>query len=246
MSSLPSIIACLLTATVATVAARATEINCPKTVAQIARPLFFTMPLSFSDDLMPDVLGQKLGYRWPWREKRRMAPKEIAEQYARSINKSTAPLAVRLKGLLAGRRFVDLGCGSPNVASVPRIVAEALGATEYIGVDIRNKDQIRTDEFGTGGKFTSTFVQRDLSAFLSEEKTVGNTVFYLSGIEAQVGKEKEASDYLSAVKKKLRRLTKSGDAVIIGTGTSNFDSIAGFSRVSSPGIQQRIFMRDPD
>lgn len=224
------------------------EINagvCPATAAQLVRPIFFVKPIPFSDDLLPDVLGRKPDLSWAYRDKKRLSPKEVAAEYGKQLRDAPGPLAVQLKSLLAGRRFIDLGCGPVDVAATPRIVAEALGASEYIGVDIKVRNQTRRDEFGNGGTFTSTFIKRDLSAYLADEKKVGNNVFYLSGIEALPGQEFLAARYASSVKEKLRRLTVPGDAVLVGTGTSDFDIIPGFRRVRVPG-QQRLYVREAD
>ena len=218
------------------------QIECAKTTAQLARPIFFVQPVPFSDDLMPEALGKKVTFDWNVSEKRRLTPKEIYEAYAKPLRDAPGPLGVQLKDLLKGRRFVDLGCGPPDIAAVPRIVAEALGAKEYVGVDIKNPEHSRCDEFGNGGKFTSTFVKRDMSAFLADEKKVGKSVFYLSGIEARKGNETAAAQYAVTVKENLKRLTAPGDAVIIGSGTSHFDIIPGFQRVPGNG-DQRIFIR---
>ncbi len=235
------------------VVAFSASLRCPQTVAQRANPTFFVLPLPFSDELLAAVVKNPFELTETMTE---TEPLRLAKGYRRRLPAEAEPLirvalkddltefGQRMRRLIAGRRFVDLGCGRPNISYVPRIVAEAMGASAYVGVDIRNKPEMRVDEFCRGTHFASTFVQQDMAAFLSNWTLADADVFYLSGIEARDERQEEGHQYASSVKRLLRQLTTYDDVVIVGDASPNFVTIAGFELILRSQTQ-RVFLRKP-
>ena len=123
---------------------------------------------------------------------------------------------------VAGKRFIDLASGEPEIAVLTRRLAQAAGAKEYIGIDkYLDKEEVRTDEFPTtdGNHFTSTYLQTDMLTAVSQMKPeYGGTVFFLSGIQPVEGGEKYqlAVKYLDTMMEEIQRVTHTGDVMIVG------------------------------
>jgi len=242
---------------------QAMVIDCARTLAQRSNPTFFVLPLPFSDELLNAVVKNlhPLTRQVGWNETlttfdtstqrllglapntRWMQPAEAELAHRDALKHDLTGFGEQLRRTLAGRRFVDLGCGRPGISYSPRIVAEALGAIAYVGVDIRNAPHLRMDEFSLGNHFSSNFIRQDISAFLSGEAVTDGDVYYLSGIEARDNRAREGALYATFVKQKLQQLMAPGGAVIIGDASPNFQTIPGFTQVLRTDTQ-RILVRD--
>jgi hypothetical protein len=217
--------------------------DCREATGKLGSLPFITIPVPFSDDLLPAIVGKNVTRDWSLWGDGRPSPEGIAKRYAAEIREAQGAFATKLREVVAGKRFIDLGCGLPDVSAVPRIVAEAMGAKAYVGVDLRNRGHVRRDEFRTGNGFESSFVKQDILAFLETDESKVGRVFYVSGIEAKDHKESEAAAYAAAIKDRLRSVCRPGDAVVLGAGNSDFDALPGFVLKATDG-EQRIFVRE--
>jgi hypothetical protein len=234
--------ACVALAT-SVVNASGSGYDCREEIGKLGSLPFITIPVPFSDDLLPAIVGKNVTRSWSLRGDRRPSPEGMAKQYAPEIREARGAFASKLREVVSGKRFIDLGCGLPDVSAVPRLVAEAMGAKAYVGVDLRNRGHVRRDEFRTGNGFESSFVQQDILAFLEADKSKAGKVFYLSGIEAKDHRKEDAEAYIAAIKDRLRSACRPGDAVIMGAGNSDFGPLPGFVLKATEG-EQRIFVRE--
>ena len=139
-------------------------------------------------------------------------------------------LGVKLKELIAGKVFVDLGCGNPVNSFMPRVIAQVFGAKAYVGVDFQlSKSYKVQNEFKEFGEFTSHFRNADIVQFLEEVRSrgqKGNVVFYLCGIESPFRNNRhtrpQIEEICRSILENIEGLTISGDGVILGPKTNGF------------------------
>lgn len=143
-------------------------------------------------------------------------------------------LGKKMKDLINGRAFVDIGCGIPTISFMPRVVAQLFGATKYVGVDLKhvNKGHIE-NEFPVFGDFKSSFFRTDLSTYLQHiaKKLGGDSqkipvLFYLSGIQSQhrnnPSRKQEVDALCTQILTNINDVTVPGDGIILGPKTSGF------------------------
>ncbi len=138
-----------------------------------------------------------------------------------------------LKLASTGRNFIDLGCGNPDKAPVPRHIAKLFGCRSYVGVDEENVEDRNFSERLEGGRnFQSHFLRTDILDFLSQYPAFG-AVFYLSGLEPinlptrkdlseRVSKPQINRDYIAAVLKEILRISRESGLLLLGAVTSAF------------------------
>ncbi len=158
------------------------------------------------------------------------------------------PFGQKFRDLVKGRTFIDLPCGDPKASGEPRALAEAFGATRYIGVDKAVQPQIQTARIGEE-QIPEFYINEDILTFLSQIEGVGKTVVYMSGLEffqlSEVGRleleavlQKESThrfakrrleadtagaQYREACLAEMARILQPGDALIIGRATHGFN-----------------------
>ncbi len=133
------------------------------------------------------------------------------------------PFGHLVQQAVAGKAFVDLGSGIPEMAQVPRLVAQAFGASEYVGVDsmLFQRRQTRQAELRSGSQtFVSQYFRERILPFLAKIKRPKNGLaFYLSGLEIQPHHQPEGVAYFDAMLTEIGHITKHGDAIILGLAT---------------------------
>jgi len=161
-----------------------------------------------------------------------------------------------LRSVMSGKKVIDLGCGDPRVSRIVPLVALALGARAYEGVD-----KELPDEFDGGNvpdiqkrNFKTKYTKDDMLTFLRELPGQNGVVFYLSGIEPIDQADSATKVYSDMVLAEIQRIVKKGDVVIIGLGTKGFDPkkygfshCLGVMRTDSGGneyVYQVIYTKD--
>lgn len=106
----------------------------------------------------------------------RILPRRNISQFGRS-----------LRQVVQGRTFVDLGCSYPTRCPTPRVVAQFMDATQYIGVDGYATDHVLSNEFPGSSQFHSFFLNDDILSFLAKlgASSLTGVVFYIKWIRAQ-------------------------------------------------------------
>jgi hypothetical protein len=154
-------------------------------------------------------------------------------------------LGMKLKKLIAGKVFVDLGCGNPASSFMPRVIAQIFGARSYVGVDFQLGKNIRLkNEFKEFGEFGSYFRKNDIVPFLEEARATGNkgrVVFYLCGIESPFRNNRETrpeiENICGSIMGNIEAVTLSGDGVILGPKTNGFEP-EGYGFACTHGIRK--------
>lgn len=177
----------------------------------------------------------------------------VQSSVKQSLESPSSELGSVLKRIIPGKKFYDLGCGSPSNSFVIRFIAEQLGAKEYNGVDLNNvNNQTREDEFNNGNKFSSKFIRADLLEYLgsnfNEDPSLGK-VFYISGLEHNIFKDTKHRyvGYAELCMQRIADNSNTGDIVIIGPRTTGFDPerfgyrcIYGDKSVHSHSIYEKV------
>ncbi|MDP3970568.1 MAG: hypothetical protein Q8P90_02610 [bacterium] len=175
-----------------------------------------------------------------------------------------------LRDAISGRVFLDFGCGSYDQSILPRLVAEAHGASRYIGVDkyhpgmleqSGNTDVVEDviqqgvyqfpDRMGPRlnskkGDFSLTWTQDDILGFVSKIKQANGLFVFISGIEPDSGSA--STEYVAALKKEIIRLAKPGDGLFFSHHSVLFDpSDAGYTQVMrryEDEDSQRLYIKE--
>lgn len=209
----------------------------PEYLGLIGKRLFHESPQDFSQFLSEAVCVEDIFVRGEYVSR---VLKETGEVEQAMDSKNLTEFGKVLKDLLAGKTFVDLACGIPGTEpNAPRVIAEAFGAKEYLGVEAKLDKDIHKK-----GKndFPEFFLKDDVLSFVSKfQSREGGTVFYLSGFEPKyiddpsnlktivknnpraVEEYKLAKKYIKATLTEIANGAKPGDIIIIGQGTHGFE-----------------------
>lgn len=114
--------------------------------------------------------------------------------------------------LLKGKRVVDLGCGDKNSTIPLRRFAKICGATEYLGVDLTPTPS--PDNYNI---LPTTWVKSDILDYLTTQQATNDTVFILSGIDAQPSEQSDT--YFINISRELERISGPRTIIIIGPYT---------------------------
>lgn len=115
----------------------------------------------------------------------------------------------RLKNIVSGRNFIDLGDGGSSHAAD---MAQNFEARRYIGVDIaRNQDW---SECVDG--FECFYLQDDMLRFVSGIHSLDGAIFLLSGIEPASKTIRPVNQYIDALVTEMSRVSQPGDAILLG------------------------------
>lgn len=129
------------------------------------------------------------------------------------------PLGKKLKRIVPGRTWIDLGCGQPEVSFVPRLVAHALKASAYCGVDLEISEASELFEsFQTSRKMPVQYIQSDVLEYLKSCQPSGPKIFYMAGLELRDPQSESAKTYTMAFMRELVARLSPGDFVLVGAG----------------------------
>jgi|GEM_PF-1701671 len=146
------------------------------------------------------------------------------------VQEESEPPATRemLRSLIAGKNFVDLGCGIPSKSVAGSMVAEKAGAKRYIGIE---KQFLEGDDGGISDMdvkngMPRVWLKEDMLKGLARFEKLDGVVFFIAGIEGIPGDEVSSEalqKYFAHVTEEITRLTKPGDAVIlVGSDLTGF------------------------
>ncbi len=135
-----------------------------------------------------------------------------------------------LKIAVTDRKFIDLACGDPALSPIPSIVASALGAREFVGVDknLPNTYSAADTPLLQETGVHISYEHFDILQFLARLPVQNGVTFNIAGLEWVDANDPITRDYIAASLTEIQRVTKSGDAVIIGSGTLGFDPSDGY------------------
>jgi hypothetical protein len=186
----------------------------PKTPANLGRALYNEF-VGFLD----------MGYLFARYPRKRLTQKPIYPAFEKLSNQLSS-LGRAVAEEIRGKRFVDLGAGDPDKSFVPRVVAQSLGARDYVGVDIgHTKDFKRVHEFKRAKPpFEAHFIKNDILGYLTkladERKEEGPPLFfYMEGIEHNWEGEanfQNSQSYMRKVMEALAQVTRPGDSLFLG------------------------------
>lgn len=149
-----------------------------------------------------------------------------ADQLQASLAPERLSAFGRALGLvLRGKVMIDLGCGVPDLSRLPVIVAEGLGAREYVGVDRNMKPDLLEQHASNDahGSMPRNYVRGDLLPYLADLPQSEGTCFYLAGIEPVDHRGSTTHAYIAASLTEMQRIAVPGDSIVIGLGTTGFD-----------------------
>ncbi len=155
----------------------------------------------------------------------------------------------KLKSWTRSHVWLDLGCGLPSQSVIPRLLAQTFEATAYIGVDLLNieRDEVRIGEFECYPTFPSYFFRSDIVTFISRFECRRPLTVIIAGLEFEDSTvSASAHPYIVEMMEELLRMTKPGDIIVAGAGTSTIDfPKSKFKRIYSDYYQEVYCRRRP-
>jgi hypothetical protein len=189
-------------------------------------------------------------------EARKMGRGDLAERLR--VDRLTR-FGQALGRVVAGRHVIDLACGHPEQSNAPREISRVLGARRYTGVDIElpqeYADGSAANELADPG-INVAYEQTDILSFVEglEPAAEEARTFYIGGLEPVCTSDSATRRYADACLREMRRVTREGDAVVVGTATHGFDpEYYGFAlkeqattsnKYNDYLISQRLFVRE--
>ncbi len=148
--------------------------------------------------------------------------REVPEVLNTLTTEQLTQFGSEMRKVVSGKKFVDLACGDPNRSRIPAIVAKAFGAREYIGVDQNLPDGPWPSEGLRSRNFPVDYKREDVLHFLRGLQRQRGVVFYISAFDPFEKDDEATKVYINDCLKEMQKVTKKGDAIIIGMGTRGF------------------------
>lgn len=144
-----------------------------------------------------------------------------------------------LRREVKNKSVLDLGSGIPVRSLIPRLLSQAFGALDYLGVDQRSVRILKKlSAFEKLGVFKASYTQSDLLKFLKTYSRSHPLFVFAIGLEPY--RNSVASvNYLKAVREELSKKLRPGDTLFVGAGTPDLElSPRKFVRLYSDSYQE--------